>query len=99
MIKEKNKKLMVRRQRCDKPMAEKKGLLDICDHKCSQCIACIVELADGTAVHRPIHGEQTLFQDRKCGLRMYSLKRKAKEYEDDFSSPPSMSPLPLWKYD
>lgn len=31
---------MIVKRRCDKPMAEKKGLLP-CDHRCSTCSACI----------------------------------------------------------
>lgn len=42
---------MIVKRYCDRPMAEKKRLLEICDHKCKQCVACIEVNEYGSVRH------------------------------------------------
>lgn len=58
------------KMRCDEPMAEKKGLLRYCDHKCQNCIACIAMDSSYMEYHQP-HEElkHSKFHDNKARKR------------------------------
>lgn len=43
--------MAVIKRRCDVPMARKKGLLRLCDHKCSTCVACLEMDESGQEEH------------------------------------------------
>lgn len=63
---------MVIGRRCDKPMAEKKGLLP-CKKRCRTCVACIHISDDGRDFHTPTFrdGGDPVLQARNLAIRSY----------------------------
>lgn len=59
---------MVRRYRCDKPMAHKKGLLKFCDRKCNRCVAGLAYGRGYIEGHVPLQDERE-FSDPKLMAR------------------------------
>ena len=42
---------MIKKYRCDKPMAEKKGILQVCDHDCKNCLCAMAMSESGAEYH------------------------------------------------
>jgi len=60
---------MIIKRRCDKPMAEKKGLLP-CQHRCKTCNACIVMGENSSESHvSTLHGGDPALQARNSKIR------------------------------
>lgn len=67
---------MVVKRYCDRPMAEKKRLLEICDHNCKQCVACI-EVNEYGSVRHAVAGRTS--RDAKLWIR----NQKVRKYHGD----------------
>lgn len=64
MTKKVIKKAIVKRYRCDEPMARKKDILQLCDKRCSVCMAAIAVLSSGEEKHVPIDDERGYFDPK-----------------------------------
>lgn len=42
---------MIKRYRCDKPMAIKKGIRQVCDRQCKDCVCAIAKSGNGEEHH------------------------------------------------
>ena len=64
--------MMVRTYRCDIPMARKKGLLRICNKRCSECVAAITMGPGYIEAHVPLQDERG-FSDPKLVMRNMTI--------------------------
>ena len=67
---------MIKRRRCDVPMAEKKGVLKYCDHNCELCVACIEISGSFLESHAPAEQldlKRSKWRDSKLTKRNLAL--------------------------
>ena len=69
---------MIVKRYCDRPMAEKKELLEICDHNCRACVACIEVDDQGHVAHA--------VSARGAGdMKLWIRNQKIRKYYDENS--------------
>lgn len=67
---------MIVKRYCDRPMAEKKELLEICDHNCRACVACLEVDDQGNTGH-------AMHERNNRDVKLWIRNQKVRKYHGE----------------